>query len=237
MSTIEQRRHDLLASLQAAAARHGQPPPRLLAVSKLQPAAAIAALHDAGQRAFGENYVQEAMAKQRELAERGLSEHDIEWHLIGHLQTNKAREAARHFDWVQSVDRQRLVDALARERPAELPPLNVLVQVNVDDETSKSGCRIDEAAALCAAIATHPNLALRGLMAIPAPHPDAESRRAAFRRMRELFDTLKTTHPAMDTLSLGMSDDAELAIEEGSTMVRIGTALFGKRENRSNSGH
>ncbi|PNS07453.1 YggS family pyridoxal phosphate-dependent enzyme [Solilutibacter silvestris] len=232
MSTIEQRHHDLLASLQAAAGRQGQRLPRLLAVSKFQPVAAIAALRDAGQRAFGENYVQEAMAKQRELADR-----DIEWHLIGHLQTNKAREAARHFDWVQSVDRQRLVDALTRERPADLPPLNVLVQVNVDDETSKSGCRIDEAEALCSAIATHPNLRLRGLMAIPAPHPDLEVRRTAFRRMRALFDQLKVAHPGMDTLSLGMSDDAELAIAEGSTMVRIGTALFGQRENRSHSDH
>ncbi|MBS0216030.1 MAG: YggS family pyridoxal phosphate-dependent enzyme [Proteobacteria bacterium] len=225
MSTIEQRHHDLLADLQAVATRFGRPLPRLLAVSKRQPAAAIAALHAAGQRAFGENYVQEAMAKQVELA--GL---EIEWHLIGHLQTNKAREAARHFDWVQSVDRLRLVDALARERSSELPPLNLLVQVNVDDEDSKSGCRIDEAGGLCAAISGHPNLALRGLMAIPAPDPDHELRRAAFRRMHALFDQLQALHPGMDTLSLGMSEDADLAIEEGSTMVRIGTALFGKRE-------
>ncbi|MBS0200125.1 MAG: YggS family pyridoxal phosphate-dependent enzyme [Proteobacteria bacterium] len=225
MSSIEQRHHDLLADLQATAAGHGRPAPRLLAVSKRQPASAIAALHAAGQRAFGENYVQEAMAKHAELG--GL---DIEWHLIGHLQTNKAREAARHFDWVQSVDRQRLVDALARERTADQPPLNLLVQVNVDDENSKSGCTIDEAGDLCAAIAMHPNLALRGLMAIPAPHPDHELRRAAFRRMRELFDRLKVDHPGMDTLSLGMSEDAGLAIAEGSTMVRIGTALFGKRD-------
>ena len=225
MSSIEQRRHDLLAELQAAATSYGRPAPRLLAVSKRQPASAIATLHAAGQRAFGENYVQEAMAKQAELT--GL---DIEWHLIGHLQTNKAREAARHFDWVQSVDRHRLVDALARERPGDLPPLNLLVQVNVDDENSKSGCAIDEAGDLCAAIATHPSLALRGLMAIPAPHPDHELRRTAFRRMRELFDRLKIGHPGMDTLSLGMSEDAGLAIAEGSTMVRIGTALFGKRD-------
>lgn len=224
MAITDPRYRDVLTHLQAAATRFQRPLPRLLAVSKFQPAAAIAALNAAGQRAFGENYVQEAMTKQAELAGR-----DIEWHLIGHLQTNKAREAARHFDWVQSVDRQRLVDALARERPTGMPPLNVLVQVNVDDERSKSGCTIDEAGDLCAYIARHSNLALRGLMAIPAPHPDPELRRAAFRRMRALFDRLKMAHPDMDTLSLGMSEDADLAIEEGSTMVRIGTALFGKR--------
>ncbi|MBW8823847.1 MAG: YggS family pyridoxal phosphate-dependent enzyme [Xanthomonadales bacterium] len=226
MSSIEQRHHDLLADLQATASRLGRSAPRLLAVSKRQPAAAIAAVHAAGQRAFGENYVQEAMVKQAELARLD----DIEWHLIGHLQTNKAREAARHFDWVQSVDRLRLVEALARERATGLPPLNLLVQVNVDDENSKSGCSVDEAGDLCVAIARHPNLALRGLMAIPAPHPDFELRRQAFRRTRELFDRLQADHPGMDTLSLGMSEDAGLAIAEGSTMVRIGTALFGKRD-------
>ena len=224
MAITDSRYRDVLTRLQAAATLYQRPLPRLLAVSKFQPATAIATLNAAGQRAFGENYVQEAMTKQAELAGR-----DIEWHLIGHLQTNKAREAARHFDWVQSVDRQRLVDALARERPTGMPPLNVLVQVNVDDERSKSGCTIDEAGDFCAYIARHSNLALRGLMAIPAPHPDPELRRAAFRRMRALFDRLKMAHPDMDTLSLGMSEDADLAIEEGSTMVRIGTALFGKR--------
>ncbi len=229
MTEIARHYREVLDRLQAAADRCRRPPPRLLAVSKRQPAEAIAALHAAGQRAFGENYVQEALAKQAELAGHGLARQGIEWHLIGHLQTNKAREAARFFDWVQSVDRTRLVEALARERPPELPPLNVLVQVNVDDEASKSGCGIDEAGALCDAIASHPRLALRGLMAIPAPHPDPEMRRAAFRSMRELFERLQPCHPGMDTLSLGMSDDAELAIEEGSTMVRIGTALFGAR--------
>lgn len=183
-------------------------------------------MHAAGQAAFGENYVQEAMGKQSDLADIATG---IEWHLIGHLQSNKAKEAANHFDWVQSVDRRKLVDALADARPSHLPPLNVLVQVNIDDEAGKHGCRPDEVEALCDAIVTRPNLALRGLMAIPAPSDDPAIRRAAFAAMRALFDRVKAGFPSMDTLSMGMSDDAEVAIAEGSTMVRIGTALFGPR--------
>jgi pyridoxal phosphate enzyme (YggS family) len=196
----------------------------LLAVSKTQPAAAIAELAAAGQHAFGENYVQEALAKQVEL--RALP---LEWHLIGHLQSNKAREAATAFDWVQTVDRTKLVAALARHRPAEAPPLNVLIQVNIDDETSKHGCTPQEVPSLAAAIAAEPRLRLRGLMAIPAPAPEEAVRRAAFARMRHLFEALATEHPHVDTLSMGMSDDIELAVDEGATLVRVGTALFGKR--------
>lgn len=199
-------------------------PARLLAVSKRQPAPAIAALAAQGQRTFGENYVQEAVAKIRALAGLGL-----EWHLIGHLQSNKADLAARFFDWVQTVDRPRLVSALARHRPAERGPLNVLVQVNIDDEDSKHGCRPKEMPALAAAIAREPALRLRGLMAIPAPHPEEERRRAAFTRMRQLFDSLASQHPQVDTLSMGMSGDFALAIAEGATMIRVGTALFGPR--------
>ncbi|WP_237049628.1 YggS family pyridoxal phosphate-dependent enzyme [Solilutibacter oculi] len=205
--------------------------PRLLAVSKMRTSAEIRALHDAGQTAFGENYVQEALGKMRELDGIG-----IEWHLIGHLQSNKAREVAEHFDWVQSVDSPKLVEALARHRPASMPPLNLLVQVNVDDEASKHGCTPDEAAALCAAIAAQPGLALRGLMAIPAPATDEARARAAFHAMRVLFDRLRGDFPQMDTLSMGMSDDAALAIAEGSTMVRIGTALFGARPPKTADG-
>ena len=214
----------LLQRLDNAARAAGRPAPRLLAVSKQQAATAIAELHAAGQRAFGENYVQEARSKQAALA--GL---DIEWHLIGHLQSNKAREAAAAFDWVQTLDRPRLVDALARHRPPERAPLNVLIQVNVDDEVGKHGCRPEEVPALATAVATAPRLRLRGLMAIPAPFPDPERRRAAFRRMRALFEALRVAHPHVDTLSMGMSADAELAIAEGATMVRVGTALFGAR--------
>jgi PLP dependent protein len=205
-----------------AAGRPGQV--RLLAVSKTKPAAAIRALVAEGQRAFGENYVQEALAKQRELQDLPL-----EWHMIGPLQSNKCPEVARHFDWLQSLDRHRLIPLLARHRPAARGPLQVLVQVNIDDEASKSGCAPADIGALADAVAAHPGLRLRGLMAIPAPTPDP-ARRDAFRRMRALFDALRTSHPHADTLSMGMSDDFELAIAEGATMVRVGTALFGKRD-------
>ncbi len=195
----------------AAAARAGRPV-RLVAVSKTKPAAAVRALAGSGQRAFGENYVQEALGKQRELA--GL---DLEWHLIGPLQSNKCREVAAHFQWLQSLDREKLV-----------APLDRLIQVNVDAETSKSGCPPEAVPRLAERIAAAPRLALRGLMAIPAP-AEPERRRAAFRRMAALYNALKSTFPHVDTLSMGMSDDFELAIEEGATMVRIGTALFGAR--------
>jgi pyridoxal phosphate enzyme (YggS family) len=197
---------------------------RLLAVSKTQPASAMRALHAAGQRAFGENYVQEALAKQVELADI-----ELEWHLIGPLQSNKCREVALHFDWLQTLDRAKLVDLLARHRPAGRAPLNVLVQVNIDDEASKSGCAPDQIDALAAAVAAQPSLRLRGLMAIPAPAPAPAVRRAAFARMRKLVDALRAKHRDIDTLTMGMSDDLALAIAEGATMVRIGTALFGAR--------
>jgi len=200
------------------------PAVRLLAVSKLQPAAAVAGLAAQGQRAFGENYVQEAAAKAEALAALGL-----EWHLIGHLQSNKAELAAKVFDWVQTVDRAKLVTALARHRPADRPPLNVLIQVNIDDEDSKHGCQPDEVNVLAEAIAAEPRLCLRGLMAIPAPFPEPARRMAAFARMKDLFDALAARQRQVDTLSMGMSADFADAIAAGSTMVRVGTALFGHR--------
>jgi pyridoxal phosphate enzyme (YggS family) len=196
----------------------------LLAVSKTKPADAIRALAAQGQRAFGENYVQEALGKQRELADLGL-----EWHLIGPLQSNKCAEVARHFDWLQSLDRGKLVPLLSKHRPAGAAPLNVLVQVNIDDEASKSGCAPAEVPELARAVAAAPGLALRGLMAIPAPLPDLERRREAFAKMRGLFEALRGEFPSVDTLSMGMSEDYELAIAEGATMVRVGSALFGAR--------
>ena len=176
-------------------------------------------------RLFGENYVQEAGAKHDALAGHGIA-----WHLIGHLQSNKADRAAALFDCVQSVDRPKLVQALARHRPDGMAPLDVLLQVNVDDEASKHGCAPEDVEALAARVAAEPRLRLRGLMAIPAPHPEPARRRGAFARMRGLFETLAGAHPGVDTLSMGMSDDFALAIAEGATMVRIGTALFGPRD-------
>jgi PLP dependent protein len=217
---LAQRLSAILQSIDNAASASQRPSPRLLAVSKTQSATAVAA----GQRAFGENYVQEAQAKVTELVTL-----DLEWHLIGHLQSNKADVAAKVFDWVQTVDRPKLIPVLARHRPAQRPPLNVLVQVNIDDESSKHGCAPGEVPTLAAAIAAEPRLRLRGLMAIPAPHPDPAVRRIAYRRMAALFTDLASRHTGIDTLSMGMSDDFALAIDEGATMVRVGTALFGPR--------
>ncbi|MEO5566808.1 MAG: YggS family pyridoxal phosphate-dependent enzyme, partial [Luteimonas sp.] len=218
-------------SLDQASRAADRPQPRLVAVSKFQAVTAVAELADAwrssypGQApAFGENYVQEAQAKITALADSSL-----EWHLVGHLQSNKAAQAANLFDWIQTVDRPKLVRALAAARDPSRPALNVLLQVNIDAEPDKHGCAIDAVEPLAAMVAAEPRLALRGLMAIPAPFVDAARRRDAFQRMRALFDALHVAHPQVDTLSMGMSDDAALAVAEGATMVRIGTALFGAR--------
>lgn len=222
--TLADTLHDTLQRIENAAEVARRPIPRLVAVSKTRPAAAVAALAAAGQRSFGENYVQEAATKVRELVELSL-----DWHLIGHLQSNKAELAAQLFDWVETVDRPKLVGALARHRPAGRAPLNVLIQVNIDDEASKHGCAPADVPALAAAVVAEPRLALRGLMCIPIPHADPELRRPAFRQMKTLFDALAARHPGVDTLSMGMSDDYAIAIAEGATTVRIGTALFGPR--------
>ncbi|MBB5015914.1 YggS family pyridoxal phosphate-dependent enzyme [Rehaibacterium terrae] len=228
MDALRQAFRDIVHRIANASRAAGRPQPAgLLAVSKAQPAGRIRALAACGQRAFGENYVQEALAKQDALADLTL-----EWHLIGHLQSNKAREAATRFDWVQTLDRTKLVAALDRHRPPDRPPLNVLIQVNIDDEASKSGCRPEDVLPLAEAIAAAPRLRLRGLMAIPAPHPDAGARRASFRKVKALYDRLATRHPHIDTLSMGMSEDFELAIAEGATLVRVGSALFGPRQPR-----
>jgi pyridoxal phosphate enzyme (YggS family) len=207
-------------NLQAIRARIGAV--NLLAVSKGQDAEKIRQAAAAGQRAFGENYVQEALGKIEALADLRAS---LEWHLIGPLQSNKTRVVAERFDWVQTVDREKIARRLSEQRPAALGPLNVLVQVNVSGEASKGGVAAEEAAVLLRKISSMERLRLRGLMAIPEPGAGA----GRYRQMKDLFDQMKDEFH-LDTLSMGMTDDLELAIAEGSTMVRVGTAIFGARE-------
>ena len=197
---------------------------RLLAVSKGQSAGAIRQLHGLGQRAFGENYLQEALQKQRLL--RDL---DIEWHFIGAIQGNKTAEIARNFQWVQSVDRERILRRLVTARMDSTSPLEICLQVNVDGEDSKSGIAPADVHRLAGMTATEPGIRLRGLMAIPRPASDGGNPAASFAIMRQLFDGLRDEGLAVDTLSMGMSGDLEQAIQSGSTMVRIGTDLFGPR--------
>jgi len=196
----------------------------LLAVSKKQPIEAIRAAYDAGIRDFGENYLQEAEAKIQ-----ALGDLDIHWHFIGPIQSNKTRPIAELFHWVHSVDRLKVARRLSEQRSDSMPPLNVCVQVNLSDEASKSGVDLAEVEDLCEQIAVLDHLALRGLMAIPAPEKDFERQRVVFHELASLFQQLNRRFPRFDTLSMGMSGDYEAAIAEGSTMVRIGTALFGAR--------
>lgn len=199
----------------------------LLAVSKTFGAGAVREAAAAGQREFGENYVAEALAKIDALADRRLV-----WHLIGSLQSNKTRDAARMFDWVHTIDRLKIAERLSAQRPETLPPLNVCIQVNVSGEASKSGVAPDEVPALVRAVAALPRLRLRGLMSIPEPAAGFDAQRAPHRRLRELLDALNALNgggSSLDTLSMGMSADIEAAIAEGATMVRVGSAIFGAR--------
>lgn len=204
----------------------------LLAVSKTQPIERVVEGLHAGQRAFGENYVQEAVHKMDALERiAGAAEaHDVEWHLIGPLQGNKTRVVAERFDWVQTIEREKTAQRLSAQRPTACPPLNVLVQINVSAEASKSGVEPHAALALARAVAELPRLRLRGFMAIPELTDDVALRRTRFRTLRALFDGARALGFELDTLSMGMSDDMETAIAEGATMVRIGTAIFGARE-------
>ena len=214
----------------ALAAQRADRDPRsiaLLAVSKTFPAEDVRAAHAAGQRAFGENYVQEASAKIDALADLRAS---LEWHFIGPLQSNKTRAVAEHFDWVHSVDRLKIAQRLSEQRPDNLPVLNVCLQVNVSGEASKSGVAIAEAPAIAHQIAALPKLKLRGLMSIPEPAGDLDAQRAPHRELRELFERLRHDGLALDTLSMGMSADLEAAVLEGATIVRVGTAIFGARD-------
>jgi hypothetical protein len=200
----------------------------LVAVSKTHPPQMIREAHAAGQRDFGENYVQEALAKMDALADL-----DLVWHFIGPIQSNKTRPIAERFDWVHSVDREKVAARLAAQRPAGKPPLNVCVQVNVSGEATKSGCAPEGLKPLARAVAAMPGLRLRGLMAVPEPTGDPAVQRERFGRLAALRDELNGEGLALDTLSMGMSDDLEAAVAAGSTLVRIGTAIFGPRETRA----
>ncbi|MEO8306311.1 MAG: YggS family pyridoxal phosphate-dependent enzyme [Betaproteobacteria bacterium] len=218
----------VIARIARAATEAGRDPAdvRLLAVGKTFPAEAIRAVHALGQRAFGENYVQEGAAKANALSDLP----DIEWHLIGPLQSNKAAVAASRFAWVHTVDRLKIAERLSVARSSDAPPLSVCVQVNTSFEASKSGVAPDEAVALATAVAALPRLSLRGIMGIPEPTDDIDRRRAQFRRLRECLDACRAAGLPVDTLSMGMSADLEDAIAEGATLVRVGTSIFGARE-------
>lgn len=199
----------------------------LLAVSKTFGADAVRAAAAAGQRAFGENYIQEGVEKIAALRDLGLM-----WHCIGPIQSNKTRLVAEHFDWVHTVDRLKIAERLSAQRPADRPPLNVCIQVNIDGGANKSGVAPGDALALARAVAALPQLKLRGLMSIPEIAPDFEAARAVHASARALFDQLNADGLGLDTLSMGMSDDLEAAIAAGSTMVRVGTAIFGSRASK-----
>jgi PLP dependent protein len=217
-----------LANALAAAGRPADAA-RLLAVSKTKPASLIRQAWELGQREFGENYVQEALEKQAELADLD----GIIWHFIGPLQANKTRAVAEHFGWVHSIEREKIARRLNDQRPDTLEPLQVCLQVNVSGEASKSGVSFDELESLAEAVLSLPRLRLRGLMAIPAPAEDMASQREPLGKLRHALETLRQRFPQapLDTLSMGMSDDLEAAVLEGATLVRLGTAIFGTREN------
>lgn len=201
----------------------------LLAVSKTHDAEKVFAAWQAGARQFGENYVQEALDKIEALAGKPWQLTDVVWHFIGPIQSNKTRDIAGAFHWVHSVDRLKIAQRLHDQRPADLPPINICIQVNLSGEETKSGVTLGEVRAMCQAINKLDRLTLRGLMAIPAPCSDHIQQRATFRPLAELFRSLQADYPDMDTLSIGMSDDYDAAIAEGSTMIRVGTAVFGRR--------
>jgi pyridoxal phosphate enzyme (YggS family) len=228
MTMIGDKLQQVRARIVTACTAAGRDPAsvRLLAVSKTFPAEAVREARAAGQIAFGENYVQEGVGKIEALADLRAG---LEWHCIGPLQSNKTRPVAAHFDWVHSIDRLKIAERLAEQRPAELPPLQVCLQVNVDAGANKSGVPPAEALALARAVAALPRLRLRGLMAIPEPAPDFETQQALFLRAAAVFEEMRGAGLEVDTLSLGMSADLEAAIAAGSTMVRIGTAIFGGR--------
>lgn len=234
MSMIGEGLQAVNARMARAAAAAGRDPNavRLVAVSKTQPAECIAEAYRLGQRDFGENYVQEALEKMDSLREQigeELAARPIEWHLIGPLQANKTRLVAERFNWVHTLDREKIARRLSEQRPPGARPINVLLQINISGEASKSGIPPAQAGELARALAGLPNLRLRGLMAVPEHTADAGQQRASFAAVRALFERLNSGGMGLDTLSMGMSADIEAAITEGATMVRVGTSIFGAR--------
>jgi pyridoxal phosphate enzyme (YggS family) len=225
--SIENNIAEVCARIRAAEQKFQRPTGSvsLIAVSKTRPAEAIRQAWQAGARHIGENYLQEALDKQAELSDLPLC-----WHFIGPIQSNKTRPIAEQFDWVHSVDRLKIAQRLSAQRPDHLPPLNICLQVNINNEASKSGVSLDELEMLAEQIAALPKLSLRGLMAIPKAGDNLEEQRHNFARLQQALKTLQSPHPQLDTLSMGMSGDMEAAIAEGATLVRIGTDIFGARE-------
>ena len=224
--SISQNLAQILQQIESLSAQFQRENVRLLAVSKTKPVSAIEEAIKAGQKAFGENYVQEGVEKIAYFNQQA----DLEWHFIGPLQSNKTKLVAAHFDWIQTVDRLKIAQRLSEQRPADKAPLNVLIQINISDEASKSGIAPEDMLPLAREIALLPNLKLRGLMAIPKPEHEPAQQKIALSKMQQLFNRLQTEFEGIDTLSMGMSDDMAAAIECGSTMVRIGTAVFGARD-------
>ncbi len=226
MTTIASNMQAVKAAMRGAAEAAGRRAEdvELLAVSKTFPHEAVRAAYEAGQRRFAESYVQEALHKMESL--RDLP---VEWHYIGPIQSNKTRPIAEHFAWVHGIDRLKIAERLSAQRPAGMPPLQVCIEVNISGEASKNGVHPEEVAALAQAVSSLPNLKLRGLMAIPAPTESVAEQRAAFSRLRSLFEQLNHEGMRLDTLSMGMSHDFPAAIAEGATIVRVGTAIFGAR--------
>ena len=226
MTTIASNLQAVRAAMRAAALAAGrrEEDVELLAVSKTFPAGAVREACEAGQRRFAESYVQEALYKMG-----ALRDLDIEWHYIGPIQSNKTRPIAEHYAWVHGIDRLKIAERLSAQRPADMPPLQVCIEVNISGEASKSGVSPNEVAAMAQTVAALPNLRLRGLMTIPAPSEDVAEQRAAFARLRGIFDQLNERGLQLDTLSMGMSHDFKSAIQEGATIVRVGTAIFGTR--------
>ncbi|MEC8444293.1 MAG: YggS family pyridoxal phosphate-dependent enzyme [Pseudomonadota bacterium] len=227
MSTVAENYRSVCARLDDAALRHHRESGavKLLAVSKTKPAESVRTCYDLGQRAFGENYLQDALDKIHALQDLP----DIEWHFIGPLQSNKTRAVAEHFQWLETLEREKIARRLNEQRPDHLPPLNVLIQVNISGEAQKSGLDVNDVMSFAQTLASLPRLKVRGLMCIPEATDDAERLSAQFTQMHQLWQRLQQQYPQADTLSMGMSSDLELAIACGSTEVRIGTDIFGAR--------